>query len=697
MDSEHSVLFSSGDPEERRRATAELVELDSGAVAEQVIIALADEDWRVRKEAIAVALALAPSPVLLERLVNAFLPSDNVGLRNAAVEALGGYGEAAVQALAAKMPAFDADGRKLAVEALGRSGQTSALPVLAQLLTDSDVNVRAAAAEAIASIGSIGGGDAAPLLERCLLADEALVSLAALDGLNAMGAVLPWRVVAGCLERPSLRRAALLAAGRSADSRAIPVLIEALGSARGALLADVVTALRDFVRDPASLPKVREGAESLSPRAREELLRLITDEDAREAARRAALVVVGALGFEGAADCAVAALGDDRFLSEAHEALELLSERALKALVHATRSADAVARGSSLGLLARLETPTLPASAIEAARDALSDVVPEVQSEALAVLSRYGDADCLVDVGRSLAPEGASVTAKAAESALRQLSLRCPDEARRLVGSARPDAPDARAACVIIGALARDQRETDAELAFLSSALSNSSGSVRSAAVEALASVGGARAVSAVAFALADEEQEVRRMAVAALGKIRGEDGSAPGVPHLIDLVQRAHEADLVAAAARALGEAGDHHALAVLRPLIRSPQAFVAVSAVEALAELAGARRVESLLDGLSHSDAEVVKATMLALSDAPDPRVVAHLGACLDHDAWDVRRLAADLLGRISGETALGLLRARLSGEDSPPVQAAISRALERAAGQRRSLPPGGSLRPR
>jgi HEAT repeat protein len=95
-------------------------------------------------------------------------------------------------------------------------------------------------------------------------------------------------------------------------------------------------------------------------------------------------------------------------------------------------------------------------------------------------------------------------------------------------------------------------------------------------------------------------------------------------------------------------------------------------------------------------HSDAEVVKATMLALSDAPDPRVVAHLGACLDHEAWDVRRLAADLLGRVSGEPALALLRARLVGEDSPPVQAAISRALERAAGIRRSLPPG-SPRPR
>src|SRR5262249_53460892 len=151
----------------------------------------------------------------------------------------------------------------------------------------------------------------------------------------------------------------------------------------------------------------------------------------------------------------------------------------------------------------------------------------------------------------------------------------------------------------------------------------------------------------------------------------------------LVDLVQHSSDAELIAAAVRSLGEARDSHALGVLKPLTRSERPLVAVSAVEALAQLTGSRRVDALLDGLSHPDAEVVKATMLAISDTPDPRVVAHLGACLDHEAWDVRRLAADLLGRISGESALGLLRARLSGEDSPPVQAAIARALERAAG--------------
>jgi HEAT repeat protein len=105
----------------------------------------------------------------------------------------------------------------------------------------------------------------------------------------------------------------------------------------------------------------------------------------------------------------------------------------------------------------------------------------------------------------------------------------------------------------------------------------------------------------------------------------------------------------------------------------------------------------VEALIDGLSHSDTEVVKAAMRALSDAADPRVLVHLGACLDHEGWDVRRLAADLLS-VTGDAATGLLGARLRIEDNPLVKDAINRALEQMSGVRRTPPPArGSWRPR
>jgi HEAT repeat protein len=696
MSRQGSAGLSSADPEERRRATSELAGMDPEAVAELVAVALADSDWRVRKEGVAVALAVAPSVPMLERLIAAFKPSDNVGLRNAAVEALAGYGEAAVLGLQESLPDLDADGRKLAVDALGKGGQPRALAVLAPLLEDPDPNVRVASAEAIASLAVTGLTEAAPLLQSCLASKDALIALAALEGLNGLGVALPWETVARVAMVPVLRRAAWLAAGRSADARAVPMLVEALGVARGAAMLDVLSALRDLVREPSAVASLRAERRRLDAETLARVMALAWDDDARDSVRRAGIVVAAALGLDGAADAAVAALADDHYLAEAHEALSLIGPDAAPALVLAVRSGDSATRASCLSQLARFDEA--PASALAAAREALDDPSSDVQTEALAVLSRFGDARCLEDVARRLVPESSASTAKAAEGALRQLALRHPAAARAIADAALHDPNAIHAACVVIAALALHGRaQGDTHLELLSGALSNPMTSIRRAAVEALAEVGMAQGVEPVAFALADEEPEVRRMAVVALGRIRADDGSAPGVPHLIDLVQHSQDSELVAAAARALGDARDQHAFAVLRPLVRSEHALVAVSAVEALAQLTGPRRLESLLDALTHSDAEVVKATMLALSDAPDPRVVAHLGACLDHDAWDVRRLAADLLGRVSGEPALGLLRARLAVEDSPPVQAAISRALERAAGIRRSQPPGGSLRPR
>jgi HEAT repeat protein len=107
----------------------------------------------------------------------------------------------------------------------------------------------------------------------------------------------------------------------------------------------------------------------------------------------------------------------------------------------------------------------------------------------------------------------------------------------------------------------------------------------------------------------------------------------------------------------------------------------------------------VDALIEGLSHGEPEVVKASMLALGDTIDPRVLAHLGACLDHSAWDVRRLSADMLGRAGGDSAVLLLRARLAAEDNPRVLEAINRALDAGSGMRHTpLPPrAGSLRPR
>src|SRR5450432_3867102 len=226
---EIAAAFASEDPEQRRRAVESLREPESevDAPARYVLHALGDDDWRVRKQAIEVAIALAPSQELLSGLVAVLLPGDNVGLRNAAVEALGAYGEPAVDGIVAKLSRLDADGKKLAAEALARTALPSALGALRPLLSDLDPNVRAAAVDAIATVGSAAASEAFEILAGFLRRsdEEAFVRLSALDGINRLGSLLPWRTIEAMLQDPVLERSAFSAAGRSTHPEAWGALL----------------------------------------------------------------------------------------------------------------------------------------------------------------------------------------------------------------------------------------------------------------------------------------------------------------------------------------------------------------------------------------------------------------------------------------------------------------------------------------
>jgi HEAT repeat protein len=322
---------------------------------------------------------------------------------------------------------------------------------------------------------------------------------------------------------------------------------------------------------------------------------------------------------------------------------------------------------------------------------------PVVVRAGLGAITLWGDETCFSTVSAWL---GNEETQSAAETALAALAQRFPEAARALARGARADGAEAHAAAMIQTVLPAPIRDTVADdVAYLSLLLSNSAKAVRRAALAGLGNAGSELGTHAAAFALTDEEPDVRYAAVLALSRLRSADGVLSGLGKLLELVEKSDDQELVAAALGALAEAGDARVLTVLRPLVRNASPMVAVAAIEALARVPDARRVEALIEGLSHAESEVVKASMLALGDSMDPRVLAHFGACLDHDAWDVRRLSADMLGRVGGDSASALLRARYATEDNPLVQEAISRALETGHTPRHTPPPhrAGSLRPR
>jgi HEAT repeat protein len=271
-----------------------------------------------------------------------------------------------------------------------------------------------------------------------------------------------------------------------------------------------------------------------------------------------------------------------------------------------------------------------------------------------------------------------------------------PEKAFALARSASPHAASALAACAILAALGKASDGTARDVQFLSAALSNDDPLVRRESLGALAVLGGHECLDPITFALTDEESEVRLAAVRALGRIRTDDGNALGVERLTKLVEGRSEPDLLPTAVRALGEARDARALGLLCKLVLGDDVPAAVAAVEALGSFETPNIIDTLIEATRHGSAEVVKASLLLLTGQDDARVMAHVGACLDHEAWDVRRLAADLLSRL-GEKSQELLRSRQNVEQVPLVRDAIRRALDATGAVSRSLvPPGGGSWP-
>ncbi|HET7543337.1 MAG TPA: HEAT repeat domain-containing protein [Polyangiaceae bacterium] len=706
---ELEAAFASDDPESRRRAVdflrdtlrdphAEELTPESDGPARYLLRALGDSDWRVRKQAVEVVRSLAPSPGLLRSLIRALEPGDNVGLRNAAVEALGAFSEHAVQALAEKAPSLDADGKKLAAEALARTQHPSALEALRPLLVDEDANVRAATLDAIATVGMGASSEAFELLVASLKrpGEQEFVRLSALDGINRLGSLLPWQTIEGMLQDPVLERSALAAAGRSALPEALPALLSSLERARGGGISVVLSALVEFSRISAQNPLLVR-AEPPSAAVAQRLLSLAAPENEDLSSRKAALIVAGALGIEAIAPIAAEALADVRLLAEADESLSLLGPRAVPALLGRAAKADPDTRAACIEIVTGLADASAAPIAIAQILTWLPSAPPVVVRAGLGAITLLGDDSCLTTVSAWLAKED---TQSAAETALAALAQRYPEAARSLAQKAPTEGVEAHAAAVIHTVLPAPIRGSVADdVAYLSLLLSSSIKAVRRAALTGLGNAGSELGAHAAAFALTDEEPGVRYAAVLALSRLRSADGVLSGLGKLLELVEKSDDEELVAAALGALAEAGDPRVLTVLRPLVRNASPMVAVAAIEALAKMPDARRVEALIEALSHAEPEVVKASMLALGDSIDPRVLAHFGACLDHDAWDVRRLSADMLGRLGGESASALLRARHATEDNPLVLEAISRALETGYGVRHTPPPhrAGSLRPR
>lgn len=671
------------DPEARRRTVMALENSGAEEAGELVLVALGDEDWRVRKEAVRVASALAERMSLVSDLVAAITQGENVGLRNAALEVLGHLGTTASPHLRKALDRVASHGRKFVVEALGDTGDPAVVPDLEKAAVDLDPNVAAAAIDALARIG---GPEADRALRARLAAPDPFQRMAALDGLDRIGAVVPWEQLEPLLEDRLVRRVALRVLGRTGRLEAIAPLFEAMLEPSAHVVASAAIALcRLCASSPEVADEVARRALDLGDEPRSVLRDLVLHGDAEE---RPAAATVSLLARDAASLASVVSLAADGAMPrEAMEAARRWGTGAVGPLLSARSSLVGMASAIALELAADLAAgplvtgrspdPSLASDVRRALRSGLSDPDPRVRLAAVRGLTWWaedGDAPRLV----ALAGEGDEDLARAAGDVLARLAGRAERAVRDSLAPVPLEGTGGAALTSVVGKLGGgDAMER------LQAALSADDAATRRAAVEALASVGGERAAEHVALALTDENVDVQTAAARALGSIRAADGRHVGTGHLL-LALESESPAVRAAAARALGEAGEGRAVELLRELVREGAPGVAVAAMEGLRALKDPTFGDLLVEALGHGDPEVVKQALLAIQETDSERAAARLAVGLSHSAWDVRAMAAKLLGRVKGEDARRALEERLQVETDDLVRASIESALRGTGGR-------------
>jgi len=715
------LALGSSDAEERRLATSLLAELKPSESIPLLVLALGDEDWRVRKEATVAARGVTPAVVLVEAMIRVLREGDNIGLRNAAVEVLAAAGSASTPGLAAALPSLDADGRKLAVEALGGGCDSAALDPLEATLGDEDDNVREAAVEAIARLGVISPARVQEILLHCLDDRDRLVRLTALQGRTALGASTPWERLAKLFDDPTLRGAAIAAAALSDQAEAAQAVTRELGRARGGPFVHALSALAQLADGPLAR-RVEAALRAEGPELGARLAALAIDVGQPTEIRAMALRLAAAAHAEGAAFAAFAALSEEMLADEARNALRVLGAPALPSMLAylADPSSLVEARAQLVDVLAEIASHSRgveAAGVLTALRRAAGDRAPYVAAGALNALAYLGDeTDLALTTEGTLSPH--RMIAGAAEAALSTLAGRFPEAARVYVANLVESEPYHLAAALVMGALAILGADAGEDAAYLAHVATTGDTQARRAAVLAVAEIGGAAAMEVLSFALADEEREVRFAAARALG-LRCVVLASPSPGEILDLVERTGTSDLVATTVRAVGEGMSlahserrsvppapppPELIAVLALFARGAPSVVALAAVDALGQAIAAGTAsacDALAEALEHLDASVAKAAAFKLSETALGREA--LGRSLEHHAASVRLLVVEMLAEVDLADARARLTHRLLVELDREVRQAIDRAL--SPGPRsfasvgpttpHSSPPSGGLR--
>ena len=367
---------------------------------------LTDDHAEVQYTAAASIIAIGGKAAA--EIIAPLLRSQNVALRNTAIEIMAKIGKAAIDRAAELLIDRDKDIRKFGVDILEKIGSSEAKTHLVKALLDDNVNVSAAAAEAL---GKCGTQSAVPHLIACL-DRTAWLKCAALRSLGAIGGEDAFNAIAGIdsHEESMVLFSAVSALGALGDSRGIEYLLRLLDKEDRALDPAIMQAVENIF-NKSYLQKLAHVSRKIDP---EKILPML-DSDNSETVR-SAIGLLGLLRAENAVGDLVKLFTEsNRFLLEdLEQALIQIKPyriQPLIAIVENDREPDSVKLSALriIGATGRREALQPLVSCLKTAGESL-------KTEIIRVMATLGDSEAIGPLERLLTDPSDQVKLAAIEA-----------------------------------------------------------------------------------------------------------------------------------------------------------------------------------------------------------------------------------------------------------------------------------------
>lgn len=661
--------FHSADPDVRRQAVYHMSLRPQGTPLAQILDALSDSDWRVRREAIALASQTRDKEPLLDALLAGVVETDNIGLRNAAIEVLGMIGQGCAHKFARACEEAGPSGRKFLVEAMGKTEDPQMVENLQGLILSSDPNTAAAAVEALVRIG---GAKAEALLQERLSASDLFLRIAIIEGLTRLGTPVPWEQLKPAVEDVIVRRISAELLGRTGDVESLEFLLELAADPSQQTSSAAVRALAELAAQQSDgreelIERLCASTDSLRRALHEALLHGDTP------SRRGAAYLAALCRDQSCLEAVIHSVADDVAGPEAIETLRGWGPTLLEPLLMLRRGeprtwAIALELAAELSHRHAERVPDATRDRVRALieRD-LFDADEEVRAAAARSLQWWGEPrDCRVLV--ECLESASHVVRAAATATLEVLAKKVPDAVE--IALRRADLDGAGGADI---AQVLSRLDSEGAVEVLKRGLQSSHARTRRAVVQALAMVNAADVAQLVGYAVADEDVDVQIAAVRTLGQMNTKDASAP-----LQSALDSPFAPVRAEAAIALGRRQEEASLPRIRELLHDDEPVVVAAAVDALAWLRDENVAAAVQSALMHPDDEVFQAGLRAARTLPSTDAERAVVRGLDHRSWNVRMLAIKLLLELDTAQTRKLLTNALSKETDAMVRHAIESGL-------------------